>query len=70
MDILGILKHYIPATHRAISSKLHAYFGRRRPSLQIRAPHLPSFSNGDISEDLGISSDAGTCQEFFYTAVC
>ncbi|MCJ1254408.1 hypothetical protein MMC24_002223 [Lignoscripta atroalba] len=46
----GILKGYIPTTHRTISSKMHAYFGRRRPSLQIRAPHMPSFLNGDVSE--------------------
>ena len=25
--------------------------GRRRPSLQIRAPHMPSFLNGDIFEE-------------------
>ncbi|MCJ1370152.1 hypothetical protein MMC20_001364 [Loxospora ochrophaea] len=45
----GILKSYIPTAHSAISSKLHAYFGRRRPTLQIRSPHTPSFLNGDIS---------------------
>ncbi|KAI9878428.1 MAG: hypothetical protein M1830_000911 [Pleopsidium flavum] len=46
----GILKGYVPTTHRTISSKFHDYFGRRRPSLQIRAPHMPSFLNGDLCE--------------------
>lgn len=58
----GILKGYIPTTHRTISSKFHDYFGRRRPSLQIRAPHLPSFLNGDLYEEspLSISSNPST----------
>ena len=56
----GILKNYIPVTHRTIASKLHSYFGRRRPSLQVRAPHMPSFLNGDISEESSNSTDLGT----------
>ena len=44
----GLLKSYIPQTHRAMSSKLHTYFGRRRPSLQLGAPHVPAYLNGDI----------------------
>ncbi|MCJ1434676.1 hypothetical protein MMC27_004045 [Xylographa pallens] len=46
----GALKTYIPATHRAVATKLHEYFGKGRPSLQVRAPHMPSFLNGDVSE--------------------
>ncbi|KAL8737579.1 MAG: hypothetical protein Q9181_001557 [Wetmoreana brouardii] len=47
----GILKDHILRTHRVVSSKLHSYFGRRVPSLQIQAPHVPSFLNGgDDSE--------------------
>ncbi|MCJ1362143.1 hypothetical protein MMC16_001245 [Acarospora aff. strigata] len=58
-SVPGILKAYIPTTHRTISSKFHAYFGRRRPSLQIRAPHMPSFLNGDLYDEspLSISSN-------------
>lgn len=43
----GLLKSYIPQTHRALSSKLRAYFGDRCPSLQLRAPHEPSYLSGD-----------------------
>lgn len=35
-----------------MTSKLHAYFGHRIPSLQIRAPHIPSLLNGGSSEAL------------------
>ncbi|MCJ1352338.1 MAG: hypothetical protein MMC33_002322 [Icmadophila ericetorum] len=55
----GILKNCIPATHRAVAAKLHSYFGPRRPSLQIRAPHVPSFLNGDISDQSVLSGTAG-----------
>ena len=55
----GILKSYIPASHRAVATKLHSYFGRRRPSLQIRAPHMPSFLNGDISEESEVLGSTG-----------
>ena len=48
----GALKSYIPTTHRTIAAKFHSYFGAKRPSLQVRAPHIPSFLNGDISEDV------------------
>ena len=44
---LGILKGYIPTTHRAISTKLHSYFGSARPTLQVRAPHIPALLNSD-----------------------
>ncbi|KAK3172655.1 hypothetical protein OEA41_005979 [Lepraria neglecta] len=37
---------------KTVTSKLHAYFGRNIPSLQIRAPHIPSLLNGGSSEEL------------------
>ncbi|KAL8647731.1 MAG: hypothetical protein Q9210_005382 [Variospora velana] len=53
----GALKDHLQRTHRAIASKLHAYFGRHVPSLEIQAPHVQSFLNG---YDLGQSpSSAG-----------
>lgn len=55
----GMLKNYIPTTHKTVAAKLHSYFGLKRPSLQVRAPHIPSFLNGDISED-GSIVDAQT----------
>jgi dehydrodolichyl diphosphate syntase complex subunit NUS1 len=55
----GVLKNYIPTTHRTVAAKLHAYFGKRRPSLQVRSPHLPSFLNGDVSEEEPNSTDLG-----------
>jgi len=55
----GILKNYIPTTHRTVAAKLHAYFGRRRPSLQVRAPHMPSFLNGDVAEHSASTNESG-----------
>ena len=55
----GALKNYIPATHRTVATKLHSYFGKKRPSLQVRAPHMPSFLNGDDSEESSSSTDLG-----------
>ncbi|MCJ1388055.1 hypothetical protein MMC18_000899 [Xylographa bjoerkii] len=55
----GALKTYIPATHRVVATKLHEYFGKGRPSLQVRAPHMPSFLNGDLSEQAAPLSDSG-----------
>ncbi|KAK8181377.1 Decaprenyl diphosphate synthase-like protein [Phyllosticta citribraziliensis] len=41
----GILKNYLPATHRRISRTLESYFGpSKKPTLSLRAPNLPSFS--------------------------
>ncbi|KAL1880184.1 hypothetical protein VTK73DRAFT_6215 [Phialemonium thermophilum] len=42
----GILKAYIPETHRAITQKLAAYFGPSYPSLTMHAPHTPSVESG------------------------
>ena len=59
-EATGALKDYIPATHRAVAAKLHAYFGERRPSLQVRAPHQPSFLNGDgVGEEALDATDLG-----------
>ncbi|KAL8834740.1 MAG: hypothetical protein Q9170_003617 [Blastenia crenularia] len=52
----GILKDHLQRTHLIVSSKLHAYFGRRVPSLQIQAPHVPSFLNGDESQQTSPSA--------------
>ncbi|RDL38466.1 putative NUS1 putative nuclear undecaprenyl pyrophosphate synthase [Venustampulla echinocandica] len=41
----GILKGYIPATHRAISRKLSSYFGPEHPAVLLRAPHMPSIES-------------------------
>jgi len=41
----GILKGYVPATHRAISRKLSSYFGPNHPALSLRAPHIPSMES-------------------------
>ncbi|KAL9127911.1 MAG: hypothetical protein Q9217_003297 [Psora testacea] len=45
----GILKNYIPNAHRAVSSKMHAYFGRKVPSVQIGAPSISSYLNGNAT---------------------
>jgi len=41
----GILKGYVPATHRAVSRKLSSYFGPQQPALSLRAPHVPSMES-------------------------
>jgi dehydrodolichyl diphosphate syntase complex subunit NUS1 len=51
----GVLQKYIPTTHRAVARKLQAYFGRRRPSLKVGAPHVGGFQNGDgVGEGEGV----------------
>ena len=60
-SLLGVLKGYIPTTHRAVTRKLSSYFGRQHPALSIRAPHIPSMesspttppSDSDVPESLG-----------------
>jgi len=42
---LGILKNYLPETHRAVSKKLAAYFGSHQPALTLQAPHVPSIES-------------------------
>ena len=57
----GVLKSYLPTTHRAVSRKMQAYFGQQVPSVQIRAPHMPSFLDDDVHEKHDVSSTpAGT----------
>lgn len=48
----GILKAYIPKTHRVVSSKLHAYFGRTLPYVQVGAPHIPAFFNNSVPPEV------------------
>jgi hypothetical protein len=59
----GVLKSYMATLHRVISAKLHAYCGRQRPSLQLRAPHVHPYMNGDTfdGEDAPYSSNGVLC---------
>ena len=41
----GVLKGYIPATHRAITRKFSSYFGTHSPALSLRAPHIPTLES-------------------------
>lgn len=41
----------MPSLHRAVSAKMHSYFGKSIPSLQIGAPNVSSYLNGDSPED-------------------
>ncbi|KAI9809081.1 MAG: hypothetical protein M1825_002370 [Sarcosagium campestre] len=54
----GVLKDHIPTTHRAISSKFHSYFGRKRPGLQLRSPHTSAYINGDAVDGVPASLNA------------
>ncbi|TPX16641.1 uncharacterized protein E0L32_003582 [Thyridium curvatum] len=49
----GILKSYLPETHRAVSQKLAAYFGRVHPALTLRAPHVPSIESAPSTRERG-----------------
>ena len=40
----------MPSLHRAISAKMHSYFGKDIPSLQVGAPNVSSYLNGSPSE--------------------
>ena len=66
----GALKDHLPATHRTVASKLHAYFGEKRPSLQVRAPHMPSFLNGDVSEDSADAANLGKNSDYIAVRTC
>jgi len=55
----GILKSYIPATHRAITRKLSSYFGTRYPALSLRAPHIPSMESAPSAETTETDADRG-----------
>ncbi|EFX02747.1 di-cis-decaprenylcistransferase [Grosmannia clavigera kw1407] len=55
----GVLKSYLPETHRAVSTRLASYFGRAHPAVTLQAPHVPAIHSaafprareyGDISE--------------------
>jgi dehydrodolichyl diphosphate syntase complex subunit NUS1 len=41
----GILKGYVPATHRAIQRKLSSYLGPDHSAFSLRAPHIPSIES-------------------------
>jgi dehydrodolichyl diphosphate syntase complex subunit NUS1 len=42
---IGMLKGYVPATHRAITRKLSSYLGPDHPAVSLRAPHVPSIES-------------------------
>jgi dehydrodolichyl diphosphate syntase complex subunit NUS1 len=64
----GVLKSYMSTLHHVVSAKLHAYCGRQRPSLQLRAPHVHPYMNGDTfdGEDAPYSSNGALCLVFFF----
>lgn len=47
----GVLKAYLPETHRAIAQKLAAYFGPTYPGLSVHAPHAPSVESSAPSPE-------------------
>ncbi|KAK6336437.1 hypothetical protein TWF696_001992 [Orbilia brochopaga] len=53
----GALKKYISTSHRITAQRLHSYFGRKRPTLRVLAPHLPSYANGDTEGMAGQAVD-------------
>ncbi|KAB5580717.1 putative undecaprenyl pyrophosphate protein [Coniochaeta sp. 2T2.1] len=59
----GILKGYIPETHRAMSQKLAAYFGPSYPALSVSAPHTPSVETPGRLRPAHTSSSEGIATE-------
>jgi dehydrodolichyl diphosphate syntase complex subunit NUS1 len=57
ITIIGILKGYIPATHRAITRRLSSYFGYQVPATSLRAPHVPSIESSPSASSDTVSSD-------------
>ncbi|KAL2269953.1 hypothetical protein VTJ83DRAFT_2137 [Remersonia thermophila] len=55
----GFLKEFLPETHLAISQQLRSYFGRDRPSLSVRAPHMPAIESARSSSHLHGSAGGG-----------
>ncbi len=46
------LLHGLPSSiHRAVSRRLHAYYGKARPTVRVSSPHASSFTNGDTMDD-------------------
>ena len=39
----------MPSLHRIVSSRLHSYFGNQVPTLQIGAPNISSYLNGNTA---------------------
>lgn len=50
---LGVLKGFLPQTHRAVSQKLAAYFGPNLPSLTLTAPHVHPVESSPASPRAG-----------------
>lgn len=51
----GLLKQYLPETHRAISQNLKSWFGRQHPTLTLSAPHAAAVESAVLpqSAELG-----------------
>lgn len=60
---LGILKEYLQETHLAVSQQLRSYFGRDRPSLSVRAPHMPAIESVRSSRNLHASGGSSSSSD-------
>lgn len=54
----GMLKEYLPDTHRAITQTLRSYYGPHPPSISLRAPHLQSISSPCSPNPVAADADA------------
>lgn len=65
----GCLKNCIPGAHEVVRARFRSYFGEARvPSLQMRAPHVPSYLNGDDDEHYNESERTGKHYEYDSTS--
>lgn len=49
-SLAGLLKQYLPETHRAISQNLKSYFGKAHPTLTLCAPHAQSIESASTPQ--------------------
>lgn len=49
-NLAGLLKQYLPETHRAISQNLKSYFGKAHPTLTLCAPHAQSIESASTPQ--------------------
>ncbi|KAI1002301.1 hypothetical protein K3495_g5901 [Podosphaera aphanis] len=54
----GLLKEFIPTTHKAVTEKLSSYLGNQLPAISVQSPHIPSVESPTTSTSFEISRSA------------
>lgn len=56
----GVLKHMIPQTHEAVSATFESYWGKRKPTLSLRAPQMEAYSPPPSPPSAPTNGDGGS----------